>query len=94
MTHPITMSDDQSDDFESRLKSLDLVVKLGRWLIAGAFGLGVWVSTIQIQVNLNTINSQRGETRIRDLELKESVSSERLASALKILERIDRKLNP
>ncbi len=94
MSEALTMSEQQADDFESRLKTLDIVVKLGWWLLAGAFGLGVWVATIQISVNANTYNNQREEARIRDLELKESVSSERLATALRILERIDRKLNP
>ena len=94
MNHPMTMSDEQSDDFESRLKTLDIVVKLGWALLAGAFALGVWVATIQIAVNLNTVGGQSRETRLRDLELKETVNSERLATALRILERIDRKLNP
>ena len=94
MTHPITMSDDQSDDFESRLKTLDIVVKLGWALIAGAFALGVWVATIQINVNENTHSTNAIHPRIRELELKESANNEKLANILKIVDRIDRKLNP
>lgn len=90
----LTMTDDQQDDFQSRLKTLDIVVKLGWALLAGAFALGVWVTSIQIAVNINTENGQSREHRLRELEIKESVSSERLGMALKILERIERKLNP
>ena len=54
MTSALIMSEEQHDDFESRLKTLDIVVKLGWALLAGAFALGVWVATIQIAVNENT----------------------------------------
>ena len=93
MTHLI-MSDDQQDDFESRLKTLDIVVKLGWALLAGAFALGVWVATIQIAVNENTQSVSAVHPRIRELELKESANNEKLANILKIVDRIDRKLNP
>lgn len=88
------MSEDQQNDFFDRLKTLDLVVKLGWALLAGAFGLGIWVTSIQLEVSNNTRGAASHETRVRDLELKESVNSERLNTALKILERIDRKINP
>jgi hypothetical protein len=88
------MSEDQQSDFFDRLKTLDLVVKLGWALLAGAFGLGIWVTSIQLELSNNTREATSHETRVRDLELKESVNSERLNTALKILERIDRKINP
>ncbi|NBU84163.1 MAG: hypothetical protein EBS21_06100 [Sphingomonadaceae bacterium] len=90
----LIMSEDMQDEFKDRLQTIDTVVKIGWWILAGAFALGVWVTTLQIAVNNNTLNNQIGEARLRDLELKESVSSERLAAALKILEKIDHKLNP
>jgi hypothetical protein len=93
-TLPQPMSEDQQNDFFDRLKTLDLVVKLGWALLAGAFGLGIWVTSIQLEVSNNTRGANSHETRVRDLELKESVNSERLNTALKILERIDRKINP
>ena len=88
------MSEQQTDDFESRLKTLDIVVKLGWALLAGAFGLGIWVATIQIAVNENTQSVSAVSPRIRELELKESANNEKLANILKIVDRIDRKLNP
>jgi hypothetical protein len=43
------MSDENYADLESKLKVLDLVVKLGWGLIAGAFAIGVWVATLEIR---------------------------------------------
>ena len=41
------MSDELAEDFEKRLKTLDIIIKLGFALLAGAFGLGVWVATLE-----------------------------------------------
>lgn len=90
----LTMSDAQQATFEERLKTLDIVVKVGWGLLSGAFALGIWVSTIQIAVNENTAAKVNDQSRIRDLELKESANNEKLANILKIVDRIDRKLNP
>ena len=88
------MTGDQQDDFESRIKTLDIVVKMGWALLAAAFALGVWVATIQIAVNENTHGLSAVHPRVRDLELKESANNEKLVNILKIVDRIDRKLNP
>jgi hypothetical protein len=88
-----TMSAEQRDDFTSRLKTLDILVKLGWALLAGAFAMGVWVATIQIAVNENTSTTAAVQPRIRELELRESANNEKLANILKILDRIDQKLN-
>lgn len=90
----LTMSDQQRTDFEDRLKTLDIVVKVGWALLSGAFALGIWVATIQIAVNENTNAKANDQIRIRDLELRESANNEKLANILKIVDRIDRKLNP
>lgn len=45
------MSDEMMEEFESRLKALDVVVRLGRWLLVGAFAIGVWVATLEIRQN-------------------------------------------
>lgn len=89
----LTMSDEQRTDFEDRLKTLDIVVKVGWALLSGAFALGIWVATIQIAVNENTSAKTSDQIRIRDLELKESANNEKLANILKIVDRIDQKLN-
>jgi hypothetical protein len=87
------MSSQQTTDLSNRLKSLDIIVKLGWSLLAGAFAMGVWVATIQIAVNENTRTTAAVQPRIRDLELRESANNEKLANILKILDRIDQKLN-
>jgi hypothetical protein len=93
MSQILTMSEEQTEGFSSRLKTLDIVVKLGWALLAGAFAMGVWVATIQIAVNENTHTTAAVQPRIRELELKESANNEKLANILKILDRIDQKLN-
>lgn len=90
----LTMSDDQQDEFENHLKTLDIVVKLGWALLAGAFALGVWVATIQIAVNDNTAAKSSDGIRIRDLELREATNAEKLKNILTTVERIDRKIAP
>ena len=93
MTATPTMSSQQTSDLSNRLKSLDIVVKLGWALLVGAFAMGVWVATIRIAVNENTHTTAAVQPRIRELELKESANNEKLANILKILDRIDQKLN-
>lgn len=46
--------------FESRLKILDLVVKLGWALLFGAFCLGVWASTLEFR--LQEVHAQADHT--------------------------------
>lgn len=86
---------------ETRLKSLDIVIKLGWSLIAGAFAIGVWVATIQIAVNnhdiaLNEASKARqiDLAAIKALEIKDSGDTQLLISIVEKLEKIDRKLNP
>lgn len=45
------MNPTQLEELEERLRDLNLVVKVGQGLLLGAFGLGVWVTTIQIRIN-------------------------------------------
>ena len=88
------MSEDQQTEFLNHLKRLDFLANWIRWVIIGIFGLGCWVTSIQMELASNTKGAFIRETRIRELELRESVTTERLTTALRILEKIDRKLNP
>jgi len=88
------MSEEQQSEFLDHLKRLDFLANWLRWLIIGIFGLGCWVTSIQMELAGNSKEAVSHETRIRELELRESVTTERLATALRILERIDRKINP
>jgi hypothetical protein len=92
---------EQLQDFESKLKILDLVVKLGWALIVGAFMLGTWVAAIQIAINRQTeslrdVKDAIGATNttVRSLEIKDSADTQLLRSIVEKLDKIDNKLNP
>jgi len=92
---------EQLQDFESKLKILDLVVKLGWALLVGAFMLGTWVAAIQIAINRQTeslrdVKDAIGATNttVRSLEIKDSADTQLLRSIVEKLDKIDKKLNP
>ena len=92
---------EQLQDFESKLKILDLVVKLGWALLVGAFMLGTWVAAIQIAINRQTeslrdVKDAIGATNttVRSLEIKDSADTQLLGSIVEKLDKIDNKLNP
>ena len=84
---------------ESRLKSLDIVIKLGWSLIAGAFAIGLWVATIQIAVNNHSIAIEEERkaradeiASIRALEIKDSSDTQLLRQIVTQLDKIETKL--
>jgi hypothetical protein len=92
---------EQLQDLESKLKILDLVVKLGWALLVGAFMLGTWVAAIQIAINRQTeslrdVKDAIGATNstVRNLEIKDSADTQLLRSIVEKLDKIDNKLNP
>jgi hypothetical protein len=92
---------EQLQDLESKLKILDLVVKLGWALLVGAFLLGTWVAAIQIAINRQTeslrdVREAIGATNttVRSLEIKDSADTQLLRSIVEKLDKIDNKLNP
>ena len=87
------MSADDLHDFTERLRTLDLVVKLGWGLIAGAFCIGVWVATIQIGLNRQAAEVVDNSVRLRALELRDAANEERLKNILTIVDRIDRRIS-
>lgn len=96
---PVTR--EQLQDLESKLKILDLVVKLGWALLVGAFLLGTWVAAIQIAINRQTesvrdVKDAIGATNstVRSLEIKDSADTQLLRSIVEKLDKIDKKLNP
>jgi hypothetical protein len=95
------MNPTQLEELEERLRDLNLVVKVGQGLLFGAFGLGVWVTTIQIRINsheqkVEEVSKLRTAdvAAIRALELKDSADTQLLRSIVEKLDKIDRKLNP
>jgi hypothetical protein len=99
MMTPVTR--EQLQDLESKLKILDLVVKLGWALLVGAFLLGTWVAAIQIAINrqnesVRDVKDAIGVTNstVRNLEIKDSADTQLLRSIVEKLDKIDNKLNP
>ena len=95
------MNPTQLEELEERLRDLNLVVKVGQSLLLGAFGLGVWVTTIQIRINSHEQKVEEVSklttadvAAIRALELKDSADTQLLRSIVEKLDKIDRKLNP
>lgn len=95
------MNPTQLEELEARLRDLNLVVKVGQGLLLGAFGLGVWVTTIQIRINSHEQKVEEvaklrtaDVAAIRALELKDSADTQLLRSIVEKLDKIDRKLNP
>ena len=95
------MNPTQLEELEERLRDLNLVVKVGQGLLLGAFGLGVWVTTIQIRINSHeqkveeVANWRTADVAaMRALELKDSADTQLLRSIVEKLDKIDRKLNP
>jgi hypothetical protein len=91
----------QTEELETRLRDLSLIVKFGWVLLVSAFTIGVWVTTIQITLNahslrLNEAAQQRTNDleAIRALEIKDSSDTQLLRSIVEKLDRIDKKLNP
>jgi hypothetical protein len=62
------MSEERLSAFESKLKILDRVTKLGYVLIFGAFALGGWVATLQSRINNHGEALPLHEKRLTDLE--------------------------
>jgi hypothetical protein len=99
MTTAVTR--EQLQDLESKLKILDLVVKLGWVLIGGSAIIGGWVAAIQIDINrhnesLITVRQAIEQTNstVRNLEIKDSADTQLLRSIVEKLDKIDNKLNP
>jgi hypothetical protein len=86
---------------DDKLEKVPALVK-GVWaLLCGAFGLGIWVAGIQMEINNH--NMELAEARkarqdelasIKALEIKDSADTQILKSIVEKLDRIERKLNP
>lgn len=95
--HPVTY--EQLQELETKLKSLDIIIGLAWALLVGAFGLGVWVATIQISINQHSVDIKKREVEntehsvsIRSLELKDARNSRLLEEILEKLNKIEAKM--
>lgn len=91
------MSEEQEVDWNQKLNALEHVVKMGWVLITGAFGIGVWVTTIQINQNAHDKQMEAIKERVdgsqngheRRITILEYTSQAQLEIARKMDSKID-----
>ena len=65
----IIMSDQTASQFVDELKKLDLVIRLGIALLIGAFGLGVWVTTLEWRTGETSTLSASNQRAIDEMRI-------------------------
>lgn len=93
------MSDEQLQEFEKQLGLLKWVAGLGWALLVGAFGLGIWVATIQLTQNNHSdrlidqaLDIKNHGMEINLLHVQEARVGNDLLHIKATLERIEKKL--
>lgn len=67
--HDTFMSDQTASQFVDELKKLDLVIRLGVALLIGAFGLGVWVTTLEWRTGETSTLSASNQKAIDEMRI-------------------------
>ena len=93
------MSEEQHDDLEKYIGTLKWVVSLGWALLAGAFGLGLWVATLEIRQTSFTNKIFDTEVQIKNhsselnaINVKQAVNASDLTYIRNTIDRIEKKL--
>lgn len=86
------MSQDQMAEFAERLKALDSVSRMAKALLFGAAAIGAWVAVIHFRLDSVEKNETDNGSRIREMELKEAASTQKLQNIQEIVSRIEAKL--
>lgn len=95
------MSEQDHQDIEKYIGTLKWVVGLGWALIAGAFGLGIWVATLEIRqttfsdriIDHDTSLKNHG-TELNLIHVKQAVNASDLAYIRSAIDRIEKKVSP
>lgn len=95
------MSEQETNDFKKYTQELKLVVGLGWALIAGAFGLGIWVATLELRqssvadrvLDHDTSLKNHG-TELNMIHVKQAVNASDLAYIRSAIDRIEKKVSP
>jgi hypothetical protein len=83
------MSEEQLQELESKLDTLNTLASLMKIVVGGSIIIGAWVGALQFQVN-HTSEVQRINTeRVRALEIKGATVDQRLENIYEIVRRID-----
>jgi hypothetical protein len=93
------MSEDQHNDLEKYIGTLKWVVGLGWALLAGAFGLGLWVATLEIRQASFTnkifdteVQIKSHASEINAIHVKQAVNASDLTYIRNTIDRIEKKL--
>jgi hypothetical protein len=93
------MSDEQEHDIAKFIGTLKWVVTLGWALLAGAFSLGIWATSLQLgQAELRAKLVEQGldvkahHSEINSINLKQAVNQSDLAYIRTTVDRIEKKL--
>jgi len=79
-------------EFAEKLKALDSVSRMAKALLVGAAAIGAWVAVIHFRLDAVERNGDDNGGRIRQMELKEAVSAQKLQNIQEIVSRIEAKL--
>lgn len=86
------MSQDQMAEFAEKLKALDSVSRMAKALLVGAAAIGAWVAVMNFRLDAVERTGDDNGGRIRQMELKEAVSAQKLQNIQEIVSRIEAKL--
>lgn len=95
------MSNEQIQDFEKHLDSLKWVVAVGWALLAGAFALGIWMSSLEIRqagfsktLMEHELNIKNHGTELNGVAVRQAVNSNDLQYIKATVDRIEKKIVP
>ena len=88
------MSEDQLQELESKLDTLNSLASLMKVVVGGSIAIGIWVGAIQFQVNAATKTGDANQDRVRTLEIRGATVDQRLENIYELVRKIDSKLNP
>lgn len=87
------MSEQQIQELEEQLKTLQSLAGLMKMVITGAVAIGIWVGALQYQVNASSEIGQTNQDRVRILEIRGATVDQKLENIYEIVRRIDNKIN-
>lgn len=95
------MSDEQIHNFEKHLESLKWVAAVGWGLLAGAFGIGIWVATLEIRTSAfsarlvdHEVSIKNHATELNGVAVRQAVNSNDLQYIKATVDRIEKKVQP
>lgn len=95
------MSEQDHQDIEKYINTLKWVVGLGWALLVGAFGLGIWVATLELRQASaserlldHDASLKNHGTELNMIHVKQAVNASDLAYIRSAIDRIEKKVSP